>query len=42
MWAAFLQDPEWQRVQQDSIADGWLVQKVDSIFLTAADFSAIQ
>jgi hypothetical protein len=38
-WAAFHADPEWQRVSAASEANGKLVEKVDSTFLTLTDFS---
>ncbi|MBV9303054.1 MAG: NIPSNAP family protein [Acidobacteriaceae bacterium] len=40
-WAEFHDDPEWKRVAAASEANGKLVQKVDSILLEPADFSAI-
>ncbi len=41
-WATFMQDPEWKAAYAESIKNGRLVNKVESIFLTAADFSAIK
>ena len=41
-WKAFLADPEWQRVYAASIADGRLVANIDSVFLTATDYSPIR
>jgi hypothetical protein len=38
-WKAFRDDPEWQSVQQKSEANGKLVEKVESTFLTLTDFS---
>ncbi|HET6883994.1 MAG TPA: NIPSNAP family protein [Pirellulales bacterium] len=38
-WTAFFADPEWQRVQRASEADGKLVDKVESRFLEATDYS---
>ncbi len=38
-WKAFGADPEWQSVQQKSEANGKIVEKVDSTFLTLTDFS---
>lgn len=38
-WKAFHDDPEWQDVQKKSEANGKLVEKVDSTFLTLTDFS---
>ncbi len=38
-WNAFRNDPEWQVVRDASEAEGKIVAKVDSLFLTATDFS---
>ena len=38
-WEAFGVDPEWKRVYEDSIADGRLVEKVDSVMMAMTDFS---
>jgi hypothetical protein len=38
-WKAFGADPEWRAVVAASEADGKLVTKVDSIFMTMADYS---
>jgi hypothetical protein len=38
-WKAFVADPEWQAVQSASEADGKLVAKVDSTFMSLADYS---
>ena len=38
-WKAFGNDPEWQAVVAASEADGKLVSKVDSAFMTATDYS---
>lgn len=38
-WKAFSADPEWQRVYKESHADGKLVDRVESTFLTATDYS---
>lgn len=38
-WKAFGADPEWQSVVARSEAQGKLVARVDSIFMTAADYS---
>jgi len=38
-WKAFGEDPEWQSVREKSEANGKIVEKVDSTFLTLADFS---
>ncbi|HKE23665.1 MAG TPA: NIPSNAP family protein [Bryobacteraceae bacterium] len=41
-WAEFNADPEWQKVRADSEANGKVVQKVDRVFMTPADFSALK
>ena len=41
-WAAFRDDPEWQKVSKASEADGKIVDKVDSTFMDPLDFSAIK
>lgn len=38
-WKAFGDDPEWQSVRDQSEANGKLVEKVDSTFMTLTDFS---
>lgn len=38
-WTAFVQDPEWVKVYQASIADGRLVEKIDSVYMTKTDYS---
>ena len=39
-WKAFQDDPEWQKVKAESEANGKLVDKVDSTFMSLTDFSA--
>ncbi|MFN7994583.1 MAG: NIPSNAP family protein [Bryobacteraceae bacterium] len=41
-WEEFRQDPEWQKVQKESEANGKIVSKVDSVFMEATDFSPIK
>ena len=41
-WAAFIGDPEWQKVQKESEANGKLVSNVVSVFMDPADFSPIK
>jgi hypothetical protein len=41
-WAAFRDDPEWKKVQQESEVNGKLVEKVDSVFMEATDYSPIK
>jgi len=38
-WKDFSADPEWQKVATDSEKDGKIVAKVESVFMTLADFS---
>ena len=38
-WKAFMGDPDWQKAQKASEADGKLVAKVDVLFLKATDYS---
>ena len=38
-WKSFQADPEWKSVHEKSEANGKLVDKVDSTFLTLTDFS---
>ena len=41
-WTAFRNDPEWQKVQAASEANGKIVSKVESVFMDPADFSAMK
>lgn len=41
-WDAFRTDPEWQKVQKESEANGKLVTKVDSVFAEATDYSPMK
>jgi hypothetical protein len=41
-WDEFGKDPEWIAVRDASEKDGKLVEKVDSIFLSPTDYSAIK
>jgi hypothetical protein len=38
-WKAFHEDPEWMKVSTASEVNGKLVEKVDSTYMTLADFS---
>jgi len=38
-WKAFVSDPEWQKVYAASIADGVLVNNIESVFMTKAPYS---
>jgi hypothetical protein len=41
-WAEFGSDPEWQKVQKDSEANGKIVSKVVSVFMDPTDFSPLK
>ena len=41
-WDAFRQDPDWQKVQKESEANGKLTVKIDSIFMDATDYSPMK
>lgn len=41
-WKEFAADPEWQKVKSESEKDGKLVEKVDSQFMTATDYSPMK
>ena len=41
-WAAFAADPEWKKVSAESQVNGRIVEKVDSVFATATDYSPIK
>jgi len=41
-WEAFRNDPEWQKVRAESEASGKIVDRVESVFLNATDFSKLR
>jgi len=41
-WDGFRNDPEWQKVQKESEANGKIVSKVDSVFMDPTDFSPMK
>jgi hypothetical protein len=41
-WKAFQADPDWQKAKKESEVDGVLVDKVDSVFMTATDYSPMK
>lgn len=41
-WSAFANDPEWKKVASESQANGRILTKVDSMFLTATDYSPMK
>jgi hypothetical protein len=40
-WAAFRDDPDWQKAKAESEKGGVLVKNVESKFMTATDYSPI-
>src|SRR2546422_11338827 len=40
-WKEFMADPEWQAAAKESEKNGKLVSKVESVYLTATDFSPL-
>jgi len=38
-WAAFIADPEWKKVSEASQVDGKIVERVESVFMDATDYS---
>ena len=41
-WAAFIADPEWQKVAEDSQKDGKIIDRIESVFVDATDYSPIR
>jgi hypothetical protein len=42
-WAAFSADPQWKKIAADSEADGGkIVEKVESVFVDATDYSPLK
>ena len=41
-WAEFGKDPEWVKVRTESEANGKIIEKIDSVFMDATDYSAIK
>jgi hypothetical protein len=41
-WAAFIADPEWQKVAADSQKDGKIIEKIESVFVDATDYSPLK
>jgi len=41
-WDDFRNDPEWQKVQKESEANGKLVNHVDSVFAEATEYSPMK
>lgn len=41
-WAAFVADPDWKKAQKESEVNGKLVEKVESVYLSATDYSPVK
>jgi hypothetical protein len=41
-WDAFRGDPEWQKVRAESEKDGPIVAKVESVYMTLAEYSPVK
>ena len=41
-WEEFRNDPEWQRVKNESEANGKLVAKMESVFVEPTDYSPLK
>lgn len=41
-WDAFRNDPDWQKARKESEAGGPIVSKVDSVFMSATDYSPLK
>jgi hypothetical protein len=41
-WKAFGGDPQWKKVSEESQRDGKIVERVESVFLDATDYSPLK
>ena len=41
-WKAFITDPDWKKVQEESEKDGKIVSKVDREYMTLVDYSPVK
>ena len=41
-WDGFRDDPEWQKVYEESRAEGPIVSNVESVFMSATDYSPMK
>jgi hypothetical protein len=41
-WAAFNGDPEWKKISDASQVDGKIVERVESVFMDATDYSPLK
>ncbi len=41
-WAAFREDPVWKKVAEETQKNGKIVEKVESVYMTATDYSPMK
>jgi hypothetical protein len=41
-WAAFVADPEWKKISEASQVDGKIVERIESVFVDATDYSPMK
>jgi len=41
-WAAFIADPEWKKVADASQVDGKIIERIESVYMDATDYSPIK
>jgi len=41
-WAAFVADPEWKKISEASQVDGKIVERIESVFMDATDYSPLK
>jgi hypothetical protein len=41
-WKAFVADPEWKKVKDESEKDGKLVEKIERVFMNPTDYSPMK
>lgn len=41
-WAAFIADPEWKKISDASQVDGKIVERIESVFMDATDYSPLK
>ena len=41
-WAAFVADPEWKKIAEASQVDGKIIERIESVYMDATDYSPIK
>jgi hypothetical protein len=41
-WAKFIADPEWTKIAADSKVDGKIIDRIESVYMDATDYSPIK